>query len=241
MWPVILRGGFRSGCEDSELAILAHSTHNLAEGLKDRSLSQSNVCLLRDLFDYNFVSFNGPSTYQQMLTQMSGRLRHVSVPDQPGRAIDVGRYESAVFEGAPTLHFLIGCLTRMDAWPQLQSLGADQPDESQWTSILRAELGDEDCVVHVGEADFAQFAIETGIKSWLTAMHNTSPFDRWDVIPQPNDRVDLCIALQDTRRPYMYIPLRTYQLGVTGVERVLTHLSGLAKLATGGMQSCSIQ
>ncbi|MBC7618322.1 MAG: hypothetical protein H7293_04915 [Candidatus Saccharibacteria bacterium] len=243
-------------CQDTELAISAESTRRLAESVKDLGKAQSNVCLLRDLFDYSFVACNGPTTYQKMLEQMAGRFRFVSAPEQPRESIDVERFESGIYEEAPTLHFLMGSLTRRGQWPELFRVGdisdvnsstprAEANAREEMTFILNRDLGltkeEQDCVLHVGDADFAASAIEAGIKCWLTVIHDSFPFDRWEVLPQRDDRVDLCIALQDSQRPYMYVPLRTYQLGVAGVRRILVHMAGLAEMADGGMQNGSIQ
>lgn len=256
MWPVILQGGLSERLQGGELAISAQLTRRLAESVKDLAMAKSSVCLLRDLFDYSFIACNTPAVYQKMLEQMAGRFRQVTAPAQPDASIDVDRFENGIYEEAPTLHFLIGSLTRIGRWPELGRVGdpcgvgfgvptAKPPMPEELASLLEEELGvngeQGDCVLHVGEADFAASAIETGIKSWLTVLHNNFPFDRWEALPQPDDRVDLCIALQDTQRPYMYIPLRTYQLGVAGVQRVLTHMAALSDMAVGGMQDCSIQ
>lgn len=256
LWPVILKAGFSEKCQDRELAISAESTRLLAQNVKDLGKAQSNICLLRDLFDYSFVACNGPTTYQKMLEQMAGRFRFVSAPDQAGESIDVERFENGIYEEAPTLHFLMGSLTRKGQWPELTRIGDTSGVDSstprtetdareEMASVLNRDLGltkeEQDCVLHVGDADFAASAIEAGIKGWLTVLHDSFPFDRWEVLPQPDDRVDLCIALKDTRRPYMYVPLRTYQLGVEGVQRVLLHMEDMAEMAIGGMQNGSIQ
>ncbi|MBC7618198.1 MAG: hypothetical protein H7293_04270 [Candidatus Saccharibacteria bacterium] len=251
-----MKAGFSEKCQDRELAISAESTRRLAKNVKDLGKAQSNVCLLRDLFDYSFVACNGPTMYQKMLEQMAGRFRFVSAPEQPGESIDVDRFESGIYEEAPTLHFLMGSMSRIGRWPELTRIGdtsgvdsstpgAEIDMREEMASILVQDLGlskeEQECVLHVGEADFAANAIEAGVKCWLTVLHDSFPFDRWEVLPQPDDRVDLCIALKDTQRPYMYVPLRTYQLEAAGVQRVLMHMAGLAEMANGGMQNGSIQ
>ena len=113
--------------------------------------------------------------------------------------------------------------------------------------MLTDALGMEFCrpdagpynILQVGGPGFAESAIESDLAIWLTALNDRYNFGSWDVIPHPNDRVALRIALLDSALPEMYLPLRTYQLGVKGVERVLAHVADISGLATAGREGAA--
>jgi hypothetical protein len=62
---------------------------------------------------------------------------------------------------------------------------------------------------------------------WFKALHQKYEFGQWDAVPIGGDRVNLEIELRRSEFPKLGIPLRTYQLGMHAIEKILINLDHL--------------
>ncbi len=262
MWPVIVDSPLVTGRADRAFGMSTEASLHIASLLRDATLGQSIVGLMTDFLDYNQVAGKEPLFYRQLLEQIAGHREHILIPESKPESTFVSRFVSALPGDAPMLYFKVGALVRLHKWPELDTrlpylqpqcvatepgtnFGSMSRLAEQFAATLRSEFcAPNSCpsrILYVGEPEFAETAIESGLTSWLTLLYERYQFGAWDVTPHATDSAQLRIALLDASTAEMNLPLRTFQLGVNGLERVLAHVAILAGLGATGIERGSLQ
>lgn len=231
--PVIVEPEVLHTTTARDYELSCDATMQIATEIQTWSKYQSTACLIPDVMDYHKVSANEPVEIRQLLDALVDQ----TLAPQEWTMAEGARFAAMVPEDAPRLKFLIGAFTRLHNWPGLPA--PDAAGSAQFAlrieSMLRFGMNGKDAMtgyLKVFFPELAEQAIETGIKGWLTALSEKYHFGRWDVIPRQGDRVDLIAEIPDTQTNYIQIPIRTYQVGVKGVERIIAHLGKLAAHTT---------
>ena len=134
---------------------------------------------------------------------------------------------------APRLVYYVGSMTRRNAWPCLpapESLSslelAKRLHSTLCLATQDAQASSTEGII-VGTPQPADCALASGLTMWLRALHQRYEFGQWDAVPLGRDRVDLVIELKRGELESLCIPLRTYQMGVGAIEKILIDLEHL--------------
>jgi hypothetical protein len=229
LWPIILDPRILGNIKEGEAKLTEGLTVWLAHEMQDWTDYTSTLCLLENLFSYDFIVNSSPLTMRLMLDQMALRSQ---IQDGPGtNAMD--NLEIEVPEGAPRLYFLLGTLSRFNEWPVLRHV-----DHHTTYSLvrkvegsLRVELceskGTFGLDLHAGIPQFLDAGIVSGIAQWLTILKESYAFDGWSVETFGTDLIELSFAIDDGLGSVICVPVCKHQLGSNGVVRILEYASGL--------------
>ena len=201
----------------------------IATSIQKWSGFRSSTCLLQNVFDYLYVASKEPITLRQMLDQM---VDHESLSSGSYQESDAFRFQATLPADAPTLRFLLGASTGLNEWPTIPQ--SHHNHASTFTKSLKStlcfDLFQREAELEsfeLGMPDFADQALEAGLKMWLNALQTRYGIGRWNVAPRGGDRVDIYFELTGSSDQPVCIPIRTYQIGVKGVERVIKRLAEL--------------
>lgn len=142
----------------------------------------------------------------------------------------------ALPEGFPRLHFIVVGASHRKAWPEVQELAAKQTQVSLAT--LRDCLDPNTCDVMPWDIARCQVmppaqvrdSIPSGVHQWLHSLHQQASLAGWvlNLDPQNSDRIAIKLQFVDSTIPDAQLVLRIYQIGSSGVQRVLSSLASLA-------------
>ena len=193
----------------------------VAHRMQDWTDYTSTLCLLENLFSYDFIAGGGPLKFRHMLEQMATRSL---IQDEPGSdAMD--DLEVEVPEGAPRLYFLMGTLSRIGEWPVLRNAGPQRMVFLVQLCGSRDSFGRD---LNVGIPEFLDIGIASGILGWMTLLNEMYPFRGWSVETFGTDLIELCIHLDDDQTSFVRLPVCKHQLGENGLARILDYAAGLA-------------
>ncbi len=230
LWPIILDPQILKGGKQGAPTIPEELAAWIAHQMQSWTDYTSTLCLLENLFSYQFIVRSGPLKLRNMLDQMA--TRNV-IQDEPGsHAMDDLKVE--VPEDAPRLYFLLGTLSRMGDWPVLRH--ADHHRTYLLARALEGALKVQLCGsqgsfgwnLHVGVPEFMDTGIASGIADWMSVMNKTYPFRSWSVETFGTDQVELRFHLDYDQTSFVRLPVCKHQLGVNGLTRILDHAAGLA-------------
>ncbi len=231
LWPVIVDRRLLVANDGNKTTLSQKLTHWLAQQVQEWTNYTSELCLLQDFFGYNFVACNGPLVMREMLDQMT---RNTSAASS-ALCIQAQHFESQVPDKAPMLYFLVAAMNRLVDWPVARDPNHYQTQElsHKLDCAMRVDLCQQQHTfgyeLQIGVPEFAESAVESGLRLWLAALDQSYGFCGWSAEPQGGDRVDLWIDLDDEVTAPLRIPLRTYQLGLLGVERLLAYVDALVR------------
>lgn len=227
MCPVIMSSSMLHRAQDSSLTDKNGVVVMLAQEVGRWTGYKSESCMLASVTTYSYVASKDPVDVRRLLNLMAWR-------EAAEAGVGPGNFINTLPPDAPQLCFLLGAFTRLNAWPDTPGLHERSTQElnAKIAATLRFALEEPDDVdteggtrIEVAPPMFGDKAIEQGLMMWLTALSQYRAFTAWDVYPGLGDRVDLVIQLDSPDAEWVTIPLRTYQIGVDGVERVIAHLS----------------
>lgn len=233
MWPVILDRKLLVGSGGVYDALSGDSTQLMAQQLGGLTSKTTSITLMHALFGYNMVCWSGPVVFRQLFDQLSQMHRQIEIPLDEDEHIALERFPYGVPDDAPVLYFLLGSLTHNGAWPTLESASSQSTlDASHYlASTLRLDLAQTpqamNWELHACAPALGAQAIESGVTEWLTVLSRQYDFTDWELLHQGDDRVDLLIELHGGSIPAIQVPLRMYQMGIAGVERVMGHVDSL--------------
>jgi|JI10StandDraft_1071094.scaffolds.fasta_scaffold09206_5 hypothetical protein len=230
LWPIILDPQIIKNGKEGAPAIPEKLAAWVAHRMQDWTDYTSTLCLLENLFSYDFIAGGGPLKFRHMLEQMATRSL---IQDEPGSdAMD--DLEVEVPEGAPRLYFLMGTLSRIGEWPVLRNAGHHKTYSlaRALEGALRVQLcGSRDSFgrdLNVGIPEFLDIGIASGILGWMTLLNEMYPFRGWSVETFGTDLIELCIHLDDDQTSFVRLPVCKHQLGENGLARILDYAAGLA-------------
>lgn len=133
-------------------------------------------------------------------------------------------------DDAPRLGFICMVLTGERGWPQLPA--ADTLRDNRFKAVVGMALQPSeraDCPT-VLAPDRMQFAVADGLCLWLHMLHQAVPITAWTVTPlaASPDVVKVTLALDSEKVCYTQFTLRKHQIGLEGVESVLSMLHSMA-------------
>lgn len=214
-----------------EVAISSQTMERISALLSRWAKDKSTVAMLTQTLSYDAVAWNDPVALRNLLNQLGHKAN-----DRSGHAdvtMEENAYGIALPEGAPSLQFLTGalvCTNRLPVMPMASTNGSHQLAAQLQVELRFAiedmQTRDGALTVHLPTA--ADTAIESGLIAWIEALHAKYHFGKWDALPTGTDRVDVVIELMDATQDTIVIPLRTYQLGVNGLQRTLQRIAALA-------------
>lgn len=133
---------------------------------------------------------------------------------------------------SPCLAFIVAGMQSPMAYPSLPA--GDHLEDVAFTSRIAGAL--EVCSdtpsrsdsLYVGLPDFASEAITDGMLRWLSEIHACNGIGRWDVDQVDQDVVTLLLEVGELPQRASPIQLRAHQLGIDGIQRILSHVAALA-------------
>ncbi len=230
LWPIILDPQILKGGKQGAPTIPEKLAAWIAHQMQSWTDYTSTLCLLENLFSYQFIVRSGPLKLRNMLDQMA--TRNVIQDESGSHAMDDLKVELP--EDAPRLYFLLGTLSRMGDWPVLRH--ADHHRTYSLARIVEGALRVQLCESRdsfgldlcVGVPEFMDTGIASGIADWMSVMNKTYPFRSWSVETFGTDLVELWIQLDDDQKRSIRVPLCKHQLGINGLNRILELAAGLA-------------
>lgn len=226
LWPVLIDGGHAETADQDSLP-LGNVDRYLAQALLTAANGECHASLLSALYSYSFIAGQGPVILRSIME---------SLVDRSG-----GGFKSEMCDptlspvcptDAPALKFVVGALTRRNAWPSLPA--PEHPKAVELKTKVEAALQFDFAKsrtrtmdLKCGAVDLASGAIEAGVTMWLKALSTRYGFGTWDAQPSGQDRVDLFVELMEADTPFAQIPLRAHQIGMAGVERVIASVAAM--------------
>lgn len=177
--------------------------------------------------------FHGVRPYDWVATWRPGVLRRQLTSTIPGSAHKKVQFLSERIEmpsAAPRLGFISMVLTAERGWPQLPD--ADTLRDNRFKKVVAYALqmreGQEPHTVL--PPDRVQFAVADGLSAWLFMVHEAVGIRGWVAAPlkASPDVVKITLAFNDEAVPYTQFTVRKHQIGLTGLEEVLSVLAQLA-------------
>ena len=230
LWPIILDPQILKSGKQGAPTIPEELAAWVAHQMQSWTDYTSTLCLLENLFSYQFIVRSGPLKLRNMLDQMA--TRNV-IQDKPGSyAMDELKVE--VPEDAPGLYFLLGTFSRMGEWPVLRH--ADHHSTYSLARIVEGALRVQLCEscdsfgrnLHLGVPEFMDTGIASGLADWMTLLNRMYPFCGWSVETFGTDLVELRFHLDYDQASFVRLPVCKHQLGENGLARILNHAAGLA-------------
>lgn len=227
MWPIILsedRHLFSQTVEPVSQG-LVRAFSSLSEGIRAAS-QDTDVHLLTRAFSYSAICAINAIGFRDLLADLSkGRA---------SASINASVMSHNVPDGAPVLAFHIGSLTNPRTWPTLNQKHPKLRDAmARLKSVIDFTYSNTNEVLvedsSFGEMDFADVAIEKGISLWLSAMDRKFKFKNWDAIPIHDGIIEISISLENDELDPVVTQLSCCQIGIDGIERVLSHIGGICK------------
>lgn len=231
MWPAILPHGVATLPADEIFSATTDALRATQEAVIQLMGDQAHVAVLKAFRAYKRISAMEPSAMRQLTHQTANVNTATDAPTLHPFALNLPG-------DAPELVFLVGAMTGRNRWPMLP-----EPDDQRYIRAVQSMEAfirfacsatgqeKEKTAIWVGRPQLAEDAIEQGVVSWLRVMAETYGFTHWDAYPTAGDRVDVAIRLGQPEGHVIHLPLRTYQLGLAGLERVLTKIAGACTLA----------
>jgi hypothetical protein len=133
-------------------------------------------------------------------------------------------------EEAPRLGFICMVLTGERGWPELPQAGTLRDNRFKAVVGMALQPTAEADAPTVLAPDRLQFAVTDGLCLWLHILHQAVPILGWTVTPLAASPDVLRITLAWDRESVRYtqFTLRKHQIGLDGVQGVLTMLQSLA-------------
>jgi len=232
MIPLIIDPEQLASDAATEISIAPRTSERVTTLLTNWAGRKSTVVMLTQTLNYDLVACNDPVAFRGLLNQLGPRTTTLQKV-QPDVTLEERKYGVALPEGAPSLQFLTGALVSANHLPPMPCSTANGAYQLASQMQLELRFALEDKPSHTGALTVhlpstADSAIESGLKEWIDALHAKYRFGKWDALPMGTDRVDVLVELVDSTQETIVIPLRTYQLGVKGLERTLQHVGSLA-------------
>lgn len=177
--------------------------------------------------------FDGIRPYDWVGTWRPAILRSHLHSTVPGGTVKQASFLSENIElpdEAPKLSFICMVLTAERGWPQLPA--ADTLRDNRFKAVVGMALQPRERAepATVLAPDRMQFAVADGLCLWLHMMHQAVPITGWMATPlaASPDVVKVTLALDSESVRYTQLTLRKHQIGLEGVEAVLTMLQSMA-------------
>ncbi len=230
MIPVIVFPENLARTDGTKVCLSNDSVALLAGVVAEWSPRPVRVVMSNDLLSYAEISRYDPVHLRHVLNQLS--------PDEETYPSALRQeefwsceYRQLVPEDFPRLHFLFTAITRQNSLPLVPSAMTSGSGVmfQKIEQALRFELAgtsdfERSIQVIVPEVDNA---VEAGVTAWLSTINDKYKIGRWDAVPQSGDRVDIYLELEESSQSSLVIPIRTYQVGIKGVERIIHFLGSL--------------
>ena len=178
--------------------------------------------------------FAGIRPYDWVGTWRPAILRSHLHSTVPGSTVQKATFLTETIElpdKAPRLGFICMVLTGERGWPQL---AANTLRDNRFKAVVGMALqpGERADAPTVLPADRMQFAVADGLCLWLCMLHQAVLITGWTVLPlaASPDVVKVTLALEDVSVRYSQFTLRKHQIGLEGVDAVLTMLHSLAPM-----------
>lgn len=225
MWPVVLKGGdwdrANQAIAEDDGTCFKDTVNSLSKWMNHIA----EVGMLKAPLKYTFIAGQEPADLRKLLNAVVWR-HQVGV-------IGTETVGAQLPTDAPQLVFYAGAMTKRNSWPALpgpstfKSLELAKRLHSTLAFVLQCSEVNEAEDILVGSPEIAEDALSSGLRLWLDALHEKYEFGQWDAVPSGGDRVDLRIELRKCAHLDACIPLRSYQLGVDGVEQLIAHVARL--------------
>jgi hypothetical protein len=242
LWPIVLDRRLVEGNSALRAVLSEDSCSRVARLLNTLTATGEGSCVWLQAIGYGATCWAGPVVFRQLTDAMVSGLCGRKSGVLHGERIDMQRYPPGVPDDAPVLYFLLCAITAIDDWPQLAGSQDDRIlDASQHLSAtLRMELATHvqamDWTLQVGTPALAAQAIEAGLLQWLKVLDQQYRFTRWTLETAVEDRIDLLVELEHGAIQGMRFPLRRYQIGMDGIERVIALVT---EIVDANVSSCA--
>lgn len=193
----------------------------------------SSLCIFQSLMSYAEIASRDPVELRTILRQITYAATAGSTSQEPN--IQFSAEPAFAPAGAPQLLYLVGAMIDSKEPPKVpvQSSKHSRNIIPVLTSLLRIGMNgareDDEVTVHLGTSQ--QDAIETGFHHWIDRISLTHEIRAWDAMPAGQDRVHLALQIQEEDTLIVNILARSYQVGTSGVERMIAHVQGVANAA----------
>ena len=225
MWPMVFNDQEQESVHRSvsraHKALFTDTVMSLSRWMSN----EVDIAMLSDTLNYAFLASQEPDVLRKFLNALVCR--------QAVEAIGTGADGIRLPVDAPRLVYYVGSMTRRNAWPCLpapESLSslelAKRLHSTLCLATQDAQASSTEGII-VGTPQPADCALASGLTMWLRALHQRYEFGQWDAVPLGRDRVDLVIELKRGELESLCIPLRTYQMGVGAIEKILIDLEHL--------------
>lgn len=177
--------------------------------------------------------FGGIRPYDWIGTWRPGILRSHLHSTVPGGVVKEATFLTETIDlpdEAPKLGFICMVLTGERGWPQLPA--ADTLRDNRFKNVVGMALQPSEraeCPV-VLPPDRMQFAVADGLCLWLHMLHQAVPLQGWAATPlaASPDVVKVTLVLESEAVRFTQFTVRKHQIGLEGVDAVLTMLQALA-------------
>lgn len=221
MWPVLYTTGASDALKNAVSNDKGTSFLDTVNSLSKWMSYQVEVGMVKTPLDYSLIASLCPVEIRQLLHAVTWRQEAVLTAGEGCR----------LPSDAPQLAFYVGAMTKRNSWPSLPdtSVFSTLDVSTRLCSTLRYLLcSKEESVarsIAVGVPEVADDALTSGLRMWLTALHEKFQFGQWDAQQHGHDQVDLWIELQNCEETNICIPLRSYQIGIAGIEQLISQVA----------------
>jgi hypothetical protein len=179
--------------------------------------------------------FAGIRPYDWIGTWRPGVLQchlHSTVPGRQQKQVQFLTETIDCPAEAPRLGFICMVLTGERGWPQLPP--ADTLRDNRFKSVLSFALQKRDGAAGpmVLTPDRVQFAVTDGLCLWLHMVSQAVPIIGWSAAPlaASPDVVKITLAFEHDEVPHTQFTVRKHQVGLEGLECVLSMLREIAPM-----------
>jgi hypothetical protein len=183
----------------------------------------------QNLYGYNEVCAWSPLVPRRIADYMSGELLDDQDPTAQAQklVLETEVAELQLPNEFPMLAFLFMQTRSMDGYIELPAIN-DQEDQYFKDVVRAAYTTAQHPRPTVLTPHFFGYAVEEGLMAWVRAIHNVRAIVSW-TIQQPALDVRILSLWFGEAEEAFHIPLRAYQLGLDGIERVLACVEAVTK------------
>lgn len=218
--------------------LMNHATASTLTGKATQGPLKTVVNWLTEWMDlrYSITSFQVPLHYQEICmwgpSVMRSRLDQLIKKNAGSVGLEPD-FNFQLPEDAPNLSFLVTAVHSTMEWASLPAENAQ--GDLELTSKISGALqycAGSPADIQVLTPNFSAEAIRTGLIGWMSALHSQCGIGKWDVTPVAQDMVILHLEVGD-QGAMSQIPLRAHQIGLDGIQDVLTHVATIGACASG--------
>ena len=131
---------------------------------------------------------------------------------------------------APRLGFICMVLTSERGWPQLPEASSLKDNRFKLVAGHALRANERALTPTILTPDRVQFAVTDGLCLWLHLLNEAVPLKGWSATPivSTPDVVKITLHLDSEEVPWTQFTIRKHQIGLQGLDAVLTMLAAIA-------------